>query len=68
MNVKLKDRALRAGYRSLERLAHDVGCHPRTIYNFSSGKSNLTLDILEKICQVLKCKPNDLLEVERKDG
>lgn len=37
------------------------GINPRTINNLKHGKS-ITMYTLERLCQILKCKPNDIID------
>lgn len=42
-------------------LIHDYGINPRTIYNLKHNKG-ITTFTLERLCQILNCKPNDIVE------
>ena len=42
-------------------LINKYGINPRTIHNLKHNKS-ITIYTLEKLCTVLKCSPNDILE------
>jgi len=41
-------------------LIHKYGFNPRTINNLKHNKG-ITVDTLEKLCQILNCTPNDVL-------
>lgn len=38
---------------------HDI--NPRTVNNIKHGKG-ITVDTLEKLCKILDCTPNDIIE------
>lgn len=42
-------------------LIHVYNVNPRTINNLKHNKS-ITMYTLERLCQILKCKPNDIIE------
>lgn len=42
-------------------LIHDHGINPRTVNNLRHNKG-ITVYTLERLCTVLKCTPNDILE------
>ena len=46
-------------------LIHQYGINSRTIHNIKHGKGISTYT-LEKICEVLECKPGDILDYEKK--
>ena len=44
----------------------ETGIHPTTISRIIHGKhNNLTIDIIDRLCSVLDCKIQDLLEFVR---
>ncbi len=42
-------------------LIKKYGINPRTINNLKHGKS-ITMYTLERICKILNCKPNDVID------
>lgn len=42
-------------------LINKWGINPRTVNNLKHNKG-ITVDTLEKLCKILNCKPNDILE------
>lgn len=42
-------------------LIKEYGINPRTINNLKHSKS-ITMYTLERICKILNCKPNDVIE------
>lgn len=42
-------------------LINKYGINSRTIYNLKHSKG-ITVDTLEKLCKILKCTPNDVIE------
>lgn len=51
--------------KTLYWLAKEAELPYLTVWRISQGKAKgITFDVLEKICNALKCKPGDLLEIE----
>ncbi len=46
---------------STYHLINKCGFSPRTINNLKHNKS-ITLYTMEKLCEILECKPNDIVE------
>ena len=42
-------------------LIKDYNINPRTVNNLKHNKS-ITMDTLERLCSILKCTPNDIVE------
>lgn len=42
-------------------LINNWGINPRTINNLKHNKG-ITVDTLEKLCKILNCTPNDIIE------
>ena len=58
LKVRLAERDM-----TQRELAQLTGIRPSTISQICSGTvKHLPIDVLEKICQELKCQPNDLME------
>ena len=64
MKVKIKETAkLKKGY-SLYKLAKVMGLPQQTIYSWAKGRTQPSYLNLDKICDTLNCKIEDLLEAE----
>ena len=64
MKVKLKETAmLKKGY-SLYRLAKVMGLPQQTVYSWAKGRTQPSYLNLDKLCNLLECKIEDLLEAE----
>ena len=51
----------------LNTLAEEVGITPQNLSILKTGKAKaIRLETLDKLCEVLDCKPGDLLEHESK--
>ena len=44
-------------------LIKDYNINPRTVNNLKHNKS-ITMDTLERLCSILKCTPNDIVEFD----
>ena len=51
---------------SQEALAHITNCHVRTIVDIESGKRNISLDLLGRLCAALDVSPTQLLSFPKK--
>ena len=61
VNEVLKEKKI-----SLYRLAKDTGVAYSTLWKLNTKRVNsIDFDVLEKICNYLECKPNDLLAIEK---
>lgn len=52
-------------YKTINRFAHDMSIsvdNARKLYN--GNTTRISLDILEKLCNVLNCAPNDIFEFD----
>ncbi len=52
-------------YETINRFAHDMSIsvdNARKLYN--GNTTRISLDILEKLCNVLNCAPNDIFEFD----
>lgn len=64
IKVRLDDQ-LAKRKKTLYWLAKEAELPYLTVWRISQGKAKgITFDVLEKICNALKCKPGDLLELE----
>ena len=64
MKIKLKETAkAKKGY-SLYKLAQVMNLPQQTIYAWAKGKSQPSYLNLDKLCDVLDCKVEDILEAE----
>ncbi len=52
----------------LNELAEAVGITPQNLSVLKTGRAKaIRFSTLEKLCEVLRCQPGDLLEFERSD-
>ena len=64
MKVKIKETAkLKKGY-SLYKLAQIMNLPQQTIYSWAKGRTQPSYINLDKLCDVLDCKIEDILESE----
>ena len=63
MNLNIEKAAKNFKKWSLYRLAIELGLPNQAVYSWNSGKKVPRLDTNDKICKVLGCTFNDLLEV-----
>lgn len=54
-------RTMKSKNISTYTLIYKLGFSPNTIYNLKHNKS-ITIHTLEKLCSVLNCTPNDVIE------
>jgi len=64
MKLRLKQAAREFKDWSVYMLAQKLDMPCQTVYSWSWGKAFPSYKNLERICDVLGCTPNDLLEVE----
>jgi len=64
MKVKIKETAkIKKGY-SLYKLAQIMNLPQQTVYSWAKGRTQPSYINLDKICNVLNCKIEDILEAE----
>lgn len=64
MKLKIKDAAREFKNWSLYKLAQMLDVPSQTVYAWSWGKAFPSYKSLEKICNLLECTPNDLLDLD----
>ena len=64
MKVKIKETAKLKKDYSLYRLAKVMGLPQQTIYSWAKGRTQPSYLNLDKLCNILNCKIEDLLEAE----
>lgn len=64
MKIKIKETAKVKKNYSLYKLAQVLNIPEQTVYSWAKGKSQPSYINLDKICNVLECKIEDILEAE----
>lgn len=64
MKVKLKETAKNKKNYSLYRLAKELNIPEQTVYSWAKGRTQPSYLNLDKICDILECKIEDILEAE----
>ena len=64
MKVKLKETAKLKKNYSLYKLAQVMGLPQQTVYSWAKGRTQPSYLNLDKLCNVLECNIEDLLEAE----
>jgi putative transcriptional regulator len=60
------DSILKKRDKSLYWLAQETGITYTNLWKIKNGKvKGITFDVLEKLCNTLDCKPNDLLKTDK---
>ena len=60
------DQLLKERKRSFYWLAKETGVSHTTLWRLKKDKAQgITINTLERICQILKCQPGDVLKVRR---
>jgi len=60
------DQLLKERKRSFYWLAKETGVSHTTLWRLKKDKAQgITFNTLERICQILKCQPGDVLKVRR---
>ncbi len=62
MQVKVREAALKFRGWSIYKLAQQIDMPHQSVYAWAWGKTRPTYQNLAKICEVLGCSPNDLLQ------
>ena len=66
ININLKDLIKSKGY-TIAKLSKEIDITPANLSKLVNNKvSEIKLDTLNKICEVLKCSPGEILEFELK--
>ena len=64
MKVKIKEYAKTAKNWSLYKLAQELGQPQQTVYSWASGRTQPSYDNWDRLCAILDCKVDNLLEAE----
>lgn len=64
MKIKIKETAKKQKGYSLYRLAIVLNMPQQTIYSWAKGRTQPSYLNLDKLCDVLDCKIEDILEAE----
>lgn len=64
MKVKIRETAKSRKNFSLYRLAQELGLPQQTVYSWAKGRTQPSYLNLDRLCNVLECKIEDLLEAE----
>ena len=69
IKVKVFEVMAQRGFRTRQTLSEATGIHPNSFGKVVNGKVRaVRLDILDKLCEVLDCKPGDLLDYVPNDN
>ncbi len=64
MKIMLKEAALKFKGYTVYKLALELKVPYQTVYSWAKGRTQPSYESLDKICNVLECKIQDLLEAE----
>lgn len=64
MKVMIKEASKKFKGYSLYKLAHVMNIPQQTVYSWANGKTQPSYKNLDRICTILDCKIEDLLEAE----
>ncbi len=64
MKIKIKETAKQKKNYSLYKLAKVMNLPEQTIYSWAKGRTQPSYINLDKLCDVLECKIEDILEAE----
>jgi len=64
MKIKLKETALNKKNYSLYKLAQELKLPQQTVYSWAKGRTQPSYYNLDRICDILECKIEDILEAE----
>jgi DNA-binding Xre family transcriptional regulator len=65
VKLKLSELLKKRGYdeNSYRQIAEEIGCDHVSLWKMMSGKPyNPSLEMIDRLCKFLKCKPGDLFE------
>ena len=65
MKIRIKEIAARNKNWSLYKLAQELDVPQQTVYSWASGRTQPSYKNFERICLILDCTMNDLLEIEK---
>ena len=64
MKVKIKEYAKESKNWSLYKLAQEMGLPQQTVYSWASGRTQPSYDNWDRLCGILECKVENLMEAE----
>ncbi len=64
MKVKIKEVARENKNWSLYKLAQEMGLPQQTIYSWASGRTQPSYENLDRLCAILDCNIENILETE----
>ena len=64
MKIKIKEYAKDVKNWSLYKLAQELNLPQQTVYSWASGRTEPSFENLDKLCNILNCKIEDILEAE----
>ena len=64
MKIKIKEFARKTKNWSLYKLAQEMGLPQQTIYSWASGRTQPSYDNFDRLCAILECNIENLLEAE----
>ncbi|MBR1976961.1 helix-turn-helix transcriptional regulator [bacterium] len=64
MKIKIKETAKAKKNYSLYKLAQVLEIPQQTVYSWAKGRTQPSWENLDRICEALSCKIEDLLEAE----
>ena len=64
MKIKIKEVARENKNWSLYKLAQEMGLPQQTIYSWASGRTQPSYENLDRLCAILDCNIENILETE----
>jgi DNA-binding Xre family transcriptional regulator len=64
MKVKIKELAKEKKDWSLYKLAKELGLPQQTVYSWASGRTQPNYDNMDRLCDILDCSIDEILEAE----
>ena len=64
MKIKIKEAAKEKKNYSLYKLAQELNLPQQTVYSWAKGRTQPSYYNMDRLCDVLGCKIEDLLEAE----
>lgn len=63
VKLKVKELAIKAGFDTAYKLQEAAGLYPSHASNlFNNRTKNISLEIIDRLCDALECEPGDLFE------
>jgi len=67
MKIKIRETTKSKKDWSLFQLANELEMPQQTIYSWANGRTQPNYKNMDKLCQILECKMDDLFEAEKVD-